>query len=426
MSAARDDRPVATRLDADGAGDCAVSHVVASLDRATAGPSYSVTALANAQARLGADVAVLSVGDPDPSGHVFDDLRYRADFCGWPVLGRMMLSSDLWRGLVSRHAHIIHDHGLWLMPNIYAARAAGMLGAKFVLAPRGMLSPVALRFSRSRKAIFSLLFQRKALERVDMFHATSEAEAEEIRALGFTQPIAVVPNGIALPDPVLLDAAPKDGRTVITLGRIHPKKGIDRLIRAWSKVAPLRPDWRLVIVGPDEAGHVAELRSLIHELRLTTVEIHDALLGEAKIKRLASSEVFVLPTLGENFAMTVAESLASGTPVISTKGAPWAGLVENKCGWWVDHGVEPLAEALLAALDLAPQVRAQMGRNGREWMSAAFREEAVAGQMLAAYRWLISGGERPAWVWPAIEGNSGPSSRKNLGGARDGVGGQAR
>ena len=54
----------------------------------------------------------------------------------------------------------------------------------------------------------------------------------------------------------------------------------------------------------------------------------------------AAADLFILPTLDDNFAMTVAEALAHGTPVISTKGAPWQDLETHGCGWWIDHGVQ--------------------------------------------------------------------------------------
>ena len=150
-------------------------------------------------------------------------------------------------------------------------------------------------------------------------------------------------------------------RVVLSLGRIHPKKGLDRLVRAWAKVEAAHPDWRLRIVGPAELGHDAELRALAASLNLSRVSIEPAIYGEEKYTAFREADIFVLPTLNENFAMTVAESLAAGTPVISTKGAPWAGLEVERCGWWIDHGIEPLA----AALAVRWRCHAKSWRNGQ-------------------------------------------------------------
>jgi glycosyltransferase involved in cell wall biosynthesis len=106
----------------------------------------------------------------------------------------------------------------------------------------------------------------------------------------------------------------------------------------------------------------------------------------------------VLPTLNENFAMTVAESLAAATPVISTRGAPWAGLEGERCGWWIEHGIEPLAAALQEAMTLPrPELHA-MGRRGRAWMERDFGWDAIARKMSGVYSWLADRADRPESV----------------------------
>jgi glycosyltransferase involved in cell wall biosynthesis len=106
----------------------------------------------------------------------------------------------------------------------------------------------------------------------------------------------------------------------------------------------------------------------------------------------------VLATRHENFANTVAEALAASVPVISTKGAPWAGLESERCGWWIDHGHEPMAAALDKAIKLPAEVLTQMGARGRAWMARDFSWERIADDMLAVYAWVASGAERPASV----------------------------
>ena len=105
-----------------------------------------------------------------------------------------------------------------------------------------------------------------------------------------------------------------------------------------------------------------------------------------------------MPTLSENFALTVAESLAVGTPVISTKGAPWEGLKENECGWWIEHGIEPLVDAMREAMSMSPERRIEMGKNGRNWMLKDFSWKTIAQKMATVYQWLDEGGEPPSYV----------------------------
>jgi glycosyltransferase involved in cell wall biosynthesis len=261
-----------------------------------------------------------------------------------------------------------------------------------------MLSPTALSFSRLKKRIFWHLLQKSTVARAACFHATSAQEYEEIRALGFRQPVAIVPNGIDIETMMTPAATPSAARTLLSLGRIHPKKGLDTLLYAWAKVECVHPDWRLRIVGPSENGYDAKLKALSAELKLSRVSIEGPVYGAEKSRAYADADLFVLSTLNDNFALTVAEALAAGVPVIATKGAPWKGLAEEGCGWWVDHGTNPLASALSQSLTAPRERLAAMGEKGRAWMARDFSWNRAAGDMLSLYRWLSKTSDRPAFV----------------------------
>ena len=193
-------------------------------------------------------------------------------------------------------------------------------------------------------------------------------------------------------------AEPAVERVVLSLGRIHPKKGLVQLVYAWSKVETRYADWRLKIAGPPERGHDNELRALAMSLGLTRISVEGPIYGEAKTVAYRYADVFALPTLNENFGLTVAEALAAGTPVISTKGAPWSGLAREGCGWWIEHGIEPLATALAHAMTLPREALKAMGDKGREWMARDFSWDCVGRNMLDVYLWLARDAEPP----PAI------------------------
>jgi glycosyltransferase involved in cell wall biosynthesis len=170
------------------------------------------------------------------------------------------------------------------------------------------------------------------------------------------------------------------------------------LVRAWSRLETEYPGWRLKIVGPPEIGHDDELRALARTLNLTRVCIEGPIYGEAKIAAYREADIFVLPTLNENFGLTVAEALVAGTPAISTKGAPWSGIEEEGCGWWIDHGVEPLAATLASAMALPRETLKSMGDKGRAWIARNFAWDPIARDMLDVYRWLAHGATPPPVV----------------------------
>ena len=367
-------------------------HIVASVDEEASGPSYSVVALSDSLRARGADCAVMAVGRRAQQAGLE---IFRHDMAALPVGKQLMISRALARAVdvAARQGAVLHAHGLWLMPNIYPARAARRHGVPFIVSPRGMLGQQALTFSASRKKVMWALMQARALEAAQCFHATSQAECADIRRVGLTAPVAVIPNGVDIPE-----NDPTPGHTILHMGRLHPKKGIDRLVAAWARVAGHYPDWRLRIVGPSELDCRASLEAQVRDLDVPRVVLDGPLFGGAKWAAYREAGLFVLPTLNDNFGMVVAEALAAGVPVISTKGAPWQGLQNERCGWWIDHGADAMAAALDACLRLSDAERAEMGARGREWMRRDFGWDRIAKQMAEVYKWLVQGGERPSCV----------------------------
>ena len=382
-----------------------IMHVVASIDDEAAGPSVSVPRLAEAQKRSGEDVQISTLlsskNKVRSNATTLSVNRHAPSFSQFSTIHRLGFSDSMRRQLneSSSDVHVFHAHGLWMMPNVYPAWTTSKSGSIFVISPRGMLGSDAIKFSRLKKRVFWHCFQRRAIARAALIHATSESEVDEIRAFGIDVPIVLVPNGVEIPHAGIVDtcnpSAAKQHRTVLSLGRVHPKKGLDRLVTGWARVEDQFPEWRLRIVGPCELNYSSHLSALSNALGCKRVSIEGPLFGEEKRKAYEQSEVFVLPTLNENFAMTVAEALAAATPVISTIGAPWSGLEREGCGWWIDHGAESIADTLENVLKLDRKVLATMGRAGRQWMKREFSWDTLADQMLEAYSWALSAKSEP-------------------------------
>jgi glycosyltransferase involved in cell wall biosynthesis len=371
-------------------------HVVPHIDQEAAGPSYSVPRLCQSLAEFGNQVELSCLAARGEIPGVALDIHPQ-----WPVLGRFAISTSL-AGALRRKAavvDVVHNHSLWSMVNVASGWAVPGRRAKLVTSPRGTLSAWALSRSRSAKSLLWPL-QRRALARADLLHATSDVEYQEIREQGFTAPVVVIPNGIdvpALPSEGVRTDAPSM-RTLLFLSRIHPTKGLDRLLHAWAQLQEIHPDWCLVVAGHGETAHVEQVKSLAHQLGLQRITFPGPRYGEAKAHAYRCADLFVLPTHSENFGMVVAEALAHGCPSVVSKGAPWPGLLTESCGWWVANDSEILTTTLHAAIQLPAGDRAAMGLRGRAWMERDFGWHAIGQKMDAAYRWLLSGGECPAWV----------------------------
>jgi glycosyltransferase involved in cell wall biosynthesis len=369
---------------------------VAAISEEATGPAYSVVRLCESLIANGADTT-LAVLDwtPMPSPPAFVKM-FPLSF-GPRRLGRSP-SMRRWfdEEAASRPVDIIHNHGLWMMPNVYPGVTARRFKIPLVVSPRGTLSDWAFHNGSSTKRLFWPLIQRPALASTVCFHATSEAEYEAVRRRGFHQPVAVIPNGIDVPED---GARPKSRfRTLLYLGRLHPSKGLDQLLSAWGVVQHRFPDWRLTIAGPDSGGYLDDLKREAQRLSLQRLDFIGPVYGRQKWELYRTADLFVLPTYSDNFGMTVAESLAAGTPAIVSKGAPWKHLEEKRAGWWIDMGLDPLVNCLSEVLGYTPDALALMGQCGRAWMQTEFAWKRVGAMMSQTYDWILKGERRPDWI----------------------------
>ena len=150
----------------------------------------------------------------------------------------------------------------------------------------------------------------------------------------------------------------------------------------------------LVVAGKTVRG----LQEMASGLRLSRVHFQGAIYGDEKHNLFRSAELFVLPTHTENFGMAVAEALARGIPVITTRGTPWAGLESTGSGWWIERHLDTMVASLDAAMQASQSQLADMGASGRQWMVRDFGWPSIAEAMTQGYQWLLSGGLKPECV----------------------------
>jgi glycosyltransferase involved in cell wall biosynthesis len=288
---------------------------------------------------------------------------------------------------------IVHQHGIWQYSGIVSARLREARGVPLIVSPHGMLAPRAMAHRASRKRLAWWLYQRRVLEAADVFHVTSDREHDDVRALGLRQPVAVVPFGIDVPEacPVRTNSGPL---TALFLSRIHPIKGILDLVHAWGQVRPA--GWRLVIAGPDECGHTAEVAAAIKQLGLTeSVSLRGACWDADRDRLMDASDLFVLPSHSENFGLIVAEACARGLPVITTQGTPWRSIQDNGCGWWVPVGVEGISYGLREACRLERAELEAVGRRGWQMVAGSYNWQTATDRLLSVYDWLLGRGPQP-------------------------------
>lgn len=303
-------------------------------------------------------------------------------------------SANLKRALSDESADIYHINGLWLYSNHLPAALARKRHRPYVISPHGMLHRDALRRSAWKKWPLRHLFFNRDIRKASAVHVTSDMEAESVRDFGYTGRVEIIPNPVVVPD-FLQEGSyePAKGNnanpfTIGFLGRIHPVKGIEHVLRAMALVGDKA--MRLVVMGSGEPAYEASLRQLASQLGLADrVEWAGRVEGRRKYEMLASADTLMVTSDFENFGMIVPEALLVETPVIATTTTPWRSLEENRCGWWVERTDAAIAGAIEQAAALTPEQRLAMGRRGRRFALEAFSPSTVAGKMASLYRDLL-------------------------------------
>ena len=360
------------------------------------GPVRSVAMLAQATARAGAEIEVLTTnarGDaalPQEPPGTREVSGVPVTYCQARGPRRFFFSAELARELRRRlpRLDLVHIHGIWTYPALAAARVCERHGVPYVLSPRGSLDPWALRQKGWKKRGYMLLLERRTLRRAALLHFTSEDEhttaPEEFRA----QPHTVVPNCLDVDALLGLgreDAAPTVPEILI-LGRIHKMKGFDLLVPALRRLAERGRPVRLAVAGNDEGGYRKQVEELVREHRLEDrVRFLGEVEGEAKRDAFRRASLLVAPSHRENFGNAIAEAMAAGLAVVvSDRVGIAADIAEHGAGLVVPTDAAALADAIDRVLGDAP-LRAEMGRRGRDLVRTRYSAAAVADAMLAAY-----------------------------------------
>jgi len=323
--------------------------------------------------------------------------------------------------LMDREADLAYCAALWKYPAWAAMRWQNMTSKPVIVAPHGSLDTWALQNSRWKKKIASLLFKTKQLKQATCFRALCQAEADAIRDYGLKQRIEVVPNGVELPEGLTAeDTESSEGiKRLLFLGRIHPKKGLSGLLKAWAKIQKTisgiknSKDWQLVIAGWDQGGHEGELIELCSEVGLKVVQrskhvpcsataqeaegedvvFYGPAFGSEKEQLLRRADAFVLPSLSEGLPMSVLEAWAYGLPVVMTpechlpEGFASQAALEIRNGKMGDSKWSGLQQML----DMSDSDRIEMGRRGRRLVEEKFIWPKVAAQMKALYEEILRG-----------------------------------
>ncbi len=444
-----------------------ILHVIPDLKQAS-GPSAFCVKVCDQLAEEGLDVAILHGGAVEPTSLL-------------PENQKVQLVEDFKFFNKGIMPDLVHGHSLWAPVSHAGVSFARRHKIPYVISAHGMLAPWAMNHKWLKKRIAWWLYQKRDLQGAALFHVTAPCEVEWLRGLGLKQPCVLAPLGSDLPDLNNVETQRRrDVKTVLFVGRIYPVKGLMNLVKAWAQVRSSKvlkcesalverpeagdqraeagkdassfPNWQLVLAGPDQAGHKAELVAEAERLGLTVssepltvnrgvtrkdakAQSSDQVKEPQKLNATDGSPLTAygstIPDIiftGPVYGADKAEALAAGVPVITTKGTPWSELLgspkrvnskplivnsepccegddnqrctvydsqltdftaNGRCGWWIDIGVEPLSEALIEAVSLRDVERRQLGLAGRNLVENRYTWPKVASEMKTRYERIL-------------------------------------
>ena len=282
---------------------------------------------------------------------------------------------------------IVHVNCCWMPACAAVQRIAQKRGYKVVLTPHGMLEPwIIKRHYWTRKVPALWLYQKAAVQRADCVQATAESERDNLLKLEYNSNIKVVRLGIDA-ESIEMKRSWKKSRQILFLSRVHVKKGINFLVETADVLRNELQGYKILVAGEGEADYVEAMKRMISDRGLQDiVQLIGGVYGDEKWRLFQTSDFFVLPTHSENFGLAIAESLASGTPVITTVGTPWSDLNSSEAGAWIEIGTEPLVETLRRFLGLSEDELETMGRNGRKLIETKYSAHVMAEQMMEVYK----------------------------------------
>ena len=383
-----------------------VLHVISTLSDNYGGPVFVLKALSRLQAKTGLDVTICTTNTDYPAGVITQNTNKLIQVDGVNVIyhrayGPLLHSISMWHWLRKEIASfdIVHIHGLYRHPVSAAARIAKKHGVPYIIRTQGSLDPFI--YAQSKKSLWlkrlhERCFDFPNLNKASALHFTTEEEQELVSPLNFESPGVVIPNGLdwgvyeELPDRGAFRRSLGIGETdplILFLGRLNFKKGLDHLIPAFALVREKLPKAQLAVVGPDNDGFASQIKSWCAQYNVEeNVTFVDFLQQDAKKQAFVDADVFALTSYAENFGVTVAESMACGTPVvISDRVNLWREVLTAGAGLVPELDKASIAEALLVLIQDANLAK-EMGRNGRVVAEQQFAWQAILSDLEAVYR----------------------------------------
>lgn len=382
-----------------------VLHVIPSVATVRGGPSQAILEMVKALRKNDIDAEIVTTNDNgedildvplgkfinyqqvpvqffprfSPSIHALREFAFSRELTIW-----------LWQNI--RNYDLLHIHGIFSYAPTIAMAIARRQKVPYIVRPYGLLCEWSLQQKARKKKLYLKLIEKANLDHSQSIHFTSIVEQKEALPLNLTSSSFVLPLGIYPPQRILNAREklkkhlniPTDEPIILFLSRLHPKKGLDYLIPALSKLSDYR--FTFIVAGSGDSDYETEVKTLVttHGIAEKT-HFTGFVKGETKDLLIQGADIFALTSYSENFGISVLESLAAGTPVIITPGVALSDIVQQQhLGYVTELNINDIATTIENFLD-HPQESKEMGYRARQFILDNYTWDKIASKMISVY-----------------------------------------
>ncbi len=385
-----------------------VLHLIPSIAAVRGGPSLATIEMVNSLRGFGVESEIAATNDNGDVTLLDIQLNVLSEYQGVPVRFFERFSPPfrgvreyafsfgltvwLWQNL--HRYDLVHVHAIFSYTSTVGMFISRIKKIPYINSPHGLLCQWSLQQGKLKKDLYLSLIEKDNLLGAKAIHVTAIQEQKEVNLLGLNLPIRSQSLGLDMPI-MIADAREKLHQTlnisieipiILFLSRLHPKKGLDYLIRALSKLRAGNRNFAFVLAGSGTPEYEVELDGLIEKNNLSDLTYKLGFVsGEKKNICLQGADLYALTSHSENFGIAVLEALASGTPALVTNGVALSDLVrEQTLGWVVDLEIEAIAKSIEDFLD-NPETARLMGNRAAQYIAQHYAWDSVAKGMAEIY-----------------------------------------
>ena len=389
-------------------------HLVHNIDDSYGGPAKSIPYLMSSLEKLGNNQEVISLKySNNETNEVISKLNLKSTSFQAHFLKAAAYSPNIEDYLVKRiretNNQIIHYHNIWNYIPLIANKVAVNTNVPIVASPRGNLFPWNLKKGYLKKKLYMEVFQRRYFNTSDCIHVTSKEELRAVKNLGLNAPIGLISNGVDIDEFKNMQSKEKhrdnlgidvNKKYILYMGRIEQKKGLLLLLHTYKDFVKKNDEWKILIAGPAyDKKYFQDCKDFAINAGLDKhIEWLGMVSGRKRIDAYGAADLFVLPTHSENFGIVIAEALASGLPVITTNGTPWAEIQNEFAGYII-----PLEKRfLLSSIDnfskLSILEKNEMAANAKN-IAKRYSWDKPGHEMAQLYEWILGKRKQPKFIF---------------------------